>query len=62
MRCIIPRHVAAAVTARGRTAAGEHNALNAQITLLPSEPAKHPLNLPPRLHVNLIKELVEPEV
>lgn len=42
---VIPRHVAAAVTARGRTAAGEHKALNAQITPLPTDFAKLELNL-----------------
>lgn len=36
MWCIIPRHMAAAVTARGRTAAGEHKAFNTQITPVPT--------------------------
>ncbi len=45
MWCIIPRHVAAAVTAWGRTAAGEHKALNAQITTLHTDFAKLELNL-----------------
>lgn len=37
MGCIIARHVAAAVTARGRTTAEEHKALNARITLHPTD-------------------------
>lgn len=37
--------MAAAVTARGWTAAGEHKALNAQITLLSTDFAKLELNL-----------------
>ncbi len=37
--------MAAAVTAWGRTAAGEHKAFNAQITLLPTDFAKLELNL-----------------
>lgn len=42
---IIARHMAAAVTARGRTAVGEHKALNAQITRLPTDFAELELNL-----------------
>lgn len=37
--------MAAAVTAWGRTAAGEHKAFNTQITLLPTDFAKLELNL-----------------
>lgn len=37
--------MAAAVTARGRTAVGEHKALNAQITRLPTDFAELELNL-----------------
>ena len=37
--------MAAAVTAWGRTAVGEHKALNAQITLLPTDFAELQLNL-----------------
>lgn len=37
MGCIIARHVAAAVTARGGTTAEEHKALNARITLHPTD-------------------------
>lgn len=40
MWCIIPRHMATAVTAWGRTAAWEHKAFNAQITPLPTDFAK----------------------
>lgn len=45
MRCVIPRHMAAAVTAWGRTAEREHKAFNAQITLLPTDFAELELNL-----------------
>lgn len=37
--------MATAVTAWGRTAAGEHKAFNTQITLLPTDFAKLELNL-----------------
>lgn len=40
MRCVIPRHVAAAVTARGRTAAWEHKAFQTQVIPLPTDVAK----------------------
>lgn len=45
MWCIIPRHMATAVTAWGRTAAGKHKAFNTEITLLPTDFAKLELNL-----------------